>query len=72
MEASAATSVAVSRSVSAFSLDRPFVFIIFDDETGIPLFLGSVRNPNPNAAPQFKQPWDSSEATDVDEYPMPK
>lgn len=72
MEASAATSVAVSRSVSAFSLDQPFVFIIFEDETGIPLFIGSVQNPNPNAAPQRKEPRDSHKATDVNEYPMPK
>uniref|UniRef100_A0A672U016 Serpin family F member 2 n=1 Tax=Strigops habroptila TaxID=2489341 RepID=A0A672U016_STRHB len=72
VEASAATSVAVSRSVSAFSLDRPFVFIIFDNETGIPLFIGSVQNPNPNAAPQLKEPRDSYEAKDVNEYPRPK
>ncbi|XP_010304372.1 alpha-2-antiplasmin [Balearica regulorum gibbericeps] len=72
VEASAATSVAISRSVSAFSLDRPFVFIIFEDETGIPLFIGSVQNPNPNAAPQIKEPQDSREATDLNEYPMPK
>ncbi|XP_028943135.1 alpha-2-antiplasmin [Antrostomus carolinensis] len=72
MEASAATSIAISRSVSAFSLDRPFLFIIFEDETGIPLFIGSVQNPNPNAAPQIKEPRDSREATDVNEYPMPK
>ncbi|KAM6239607.1 alpha-2-antiplasmin isoform 1-T1 [Spheniscus humboldti] len=72
VEASAATSIAISRSVSAFSLDRPFVFIIFEDETGIPLFIGSVQNPNPSAAPQIKEPWDSREATNVSEYPMPK
>uniref|UniRef100_A0A8C8E903 Serpin family F member 2 n=1 Tax=Otus sunia TaxID=257818 RepID=A0A8C8E903_9STRI len=72
VEASAATSIAISRSVSAFSLDRPFVFIIFEDETGIPLFIGSVQNPNPNAAPQIKELRNSSEATDVNEYPMPK
>ncbi|NXG50553.1 A2AP protein, partial [Psilopogon haemacephalus] len=72
VEASAGTGVAVSRSVSAFSLDRPFVFIIFEDEAGIPLFIGSVQNPNPNAAPQIKDPRDSHEATDVNERPMPK
>ncbi|NXN27482.1 A2AP protein, partial [Nycticryphes semicollaris] len=71
-EASGATSVAISRSFSAFSLDRPFVFIMFEDETGIPLFIGSVQNPNPNAAPQSKVLQDSHEATDVNEYPMPK
>ncbi|NXX78519.1 A2AP protein, partial [Urocolius indicus] len=72
VEASAATSVAMSRSVSAFSLDRPFIFIIFEDETGLPLFIGSIQNPNPNAAPQLKDPLDSREATNVNEYPMPK
>ncbi|NWH74358.1 A2AP protein, partial [Piaya cayana] len=72
VEASAATSIAISRSVSAFSLDRPFIFIIFDDETGIPLFIGCVQNPNPSAAPQQKEPRDSSEVTDANEYPMPK
>ncbi|XP_074968981.1 alpha-2-antiplasmin [Phalacrocorax aristotelis] len=72
MEASAATSIAISRSVSAFSLDRPFLFIVFEDETGIPLFIGSVQNPNPNATPQTKKAQDSSESTDVDEYPVPK
>ncbi|XP_054064426.1 alpha-2-antiplasmin [Rissa tridactyla] len=72
VEASGATGVAISRSFSAFSLDRPFVFIMFEDETGIPLFIGSVQNPNPNAAPQIKAPRDSHEATNVNEYPMPK
>ncbi|NXS09185.1 A2AP protein, partial [Neodrepanis coruscans] len=72
VEASAATSVMLSRSVFVLSLDRPFVFIIFDDETGIPLFIGSVQNPNPNAAPQTKEPQDSREATDANEHHMPK
>ncbi|XP_061868507.1 alpha-2-antiplasmin isoform X2 [Colius striatus] len=72
VEASAATSVAMSRSVSAFSLDRPFIFIIFEDETGLPIFIGSIQNPNPNAAPQLKEPLDSREAMNVNEYPMPK
>ncbi|XP_071621731.1 alpha-2-antiplasmin isoform X3 [Heliangelus exortis] len=72
VEASAATSIAISRSISAFSLDRPFVFIIFEDETGIPLFIGRVQNPNPNAAPQIKELRDSREGADVNKYPMPK
>ncbi|KFQ29032.1 Alpha-2-antiplasmin, partial [Mesitornis unicolor] len=71
-EASASTGVAISRSVSAFSIDRPFLFIIFEDETGIPFLIGSVQNPNPNAAPQIKEPRDSPEATNVNESPMPK
>ncbi|NXR97822.1 A2AP protein, partial [Oxylabes madagascariensis] len=72
VEASAATSVMLSRSVSAFSLDRPFVFIIFEDETGIPLFIGSVQNPSPDAAPQIQEPQDSREATDADKHRVPK
>ncbi|XP_059343209.1 alpha-2-antiplasmin isoform X2 [Ammospiza nelsoni] len=72
VEASAATSVVLSRSVSAFSLDRPFVFIIFEDETGIPLFIGSVQNPNPDAAPQIREPQDSGEATDANKNRVPK
>ncbi|XP_030916503.1 alpha-2-antiplasmin isoform X2 [Geospiza fortis] len=72
VEASAATSVVLSRSVSAFSLDRPFVFIIFEDETGIPLFIGSVQNPNPDAAPQIREPRDSGEATDANKHHVPK
>ncbi|NXS26733.1 A2AP protein, partial [Pomatostomus ruficeps] len=72
VEASAATSVAASRSVSAFSLDRPFVFIIFEDETGIPLFIGSVQNPSPDAAPEPREPQDSREATAANEHRVPK
>ncbi|XP_068066509.1 alpha-2-antiplasmin isoform X2 [Anomalospiza imberbis] len=72
VEASAATSVMLSRSVSVFSLDRPFVFIIFEDETGIPLFIGSVQNPNPDAVPQIREPQDSREATDANEHRVPK
>ncbi|NXM68412.1 A2AP protein, partial [Serilophus lunatus] len=72
VEASAATSVMLSRSVSVLSLDRPFVFIIFEDETGIPLFIGSVQNPNPSAAPQIQEPRYSRETTDADKRHMPK
>ncbi|XP_065587913.1 alpha-2-antiplasmin isoform X1 [Cyrtonyx montezumae] len=72
VEASAATSVMISRSLSAFSLDRPFIFVIFEEEMGIPLFIGSVKNPNPNAAPQIKEPQDLPDATDDNEYTMPK
>ncbi|XP_018774924.1 alpha-2-antiplasmin isoform X1 [Serinus canaria] len=72
VEASAATSVMLSRSVSAFSLDRPFIFIIFEDETGIPLFIGSVQNPNPDAVPQIQEPQDSGEATEANKHRVPK
>ncbi|NWI96288.1 A2AP protein, partial [Pitta sordida] len=72
VEASAATSVALSRSVSVFSLDRPFIFIIFQDETGIPLFIGSVQNPNPDAAPQIQEPRNSHRVTNANENHVPK
>lgn len=62
----------ISRSLSAFNLDRPFLFIIFEEEMGIPLFIGSVQNPNPNAAPQLKEPRRSLDARDDKEYPVPK
>lgn len=50
VQAAAATSVIAFRSISAFSLDQPFIFMITEDITGIPLFLGTVRNPSPGAA----------------------
>ncbi|KAM8976222.1 alpha-2-antiplasmin [Pelodytes ibericus] len=46
-EASAATAIITSRSLASYSINRPFLFIIIDDSTGLPLFLGYVRNPNP-------------------------
>ncbi|XP_070591630.1 alpha-2-antiplasmin [Erythrolamprus reginae] len=49
VQAAAATSIIASRSISAFSLDRPFLFILREDTTGVPLFLGTVRNPSPGA-----------------------
>uniref|UniRef100_A0A670Z0I9 Serpin family F member 2 n=1 Tax=Pseudonaja textilis TaxID=8673 RepID=A0A670Z0I9_PSETE len=52
VQAAAATSVIASRSISSFSLDRPFVFMITEDVMGIPLFLGTVRNPN---SPAFQK-----------------
>ncbi|XP_061461431.1 alpha-2-antiplasmin isoform X2 [Rhineura floridana] len=54
VEASAVTSVMMSRSFSAFQINHPFFFIISEDITGIPLFLGTIRNPNPSAAPERK------------------
>ncbi|KAJ8256616.1 hypothetical protein COCON_G00187680 [Conger conger] len=48
-EASAATSVIISRSNPTFSVNQPFFFALMDDKTQTPLFLGVVRNPNPDA-----------------------
>ncbi|XP_032071643.1 alpha-2-antiplasmin [Thamnophis elegans] len=52
VQAAAATSVVASRSFSAFSLDQPFILMITEDVTGIPLFLGTIRNPSPGAPRQ--------------------
>lgn len=60
VEAAAATSIAMSRmSLSSFSVNRPFLFFIFEDTTGLPLFVGSVRNPNPSAPRELKEQQDS-------------
>uniref|UniRef100_A0A670YY90 Serpin family F member 2 n=1 Tax=Pseudonaja textilis TaxID=8673 RepID=A0A670YY90_PSETE len=63
VQAAAATSVIASRSISSFSLDRPFVFMITEDVMGIPLFLGTVRNPSPGA-PREKTGQDPGSNTD--------
>ena len=49
-EASAATAVIMSRcypppKVPVFRADRPFIFMITDDRTGLILFLGRVNDP---------------------------
>ncbi|XP_007443536.1 alpha-2-antiplasmin [Python bivittatus] len=54
VQASAATSVVAYRSFSAFCLDQPFIFMILEKTTGVPLFFGSIRNPNPGAPRQKK------------------
>ncbi|XP_063812178.1 alpha-2-antiplasmin [Pseudophryne corroboree] len=56
VEAAAATSVVTSRSFSTFSINRPFLFFLNDDITGLPLFLGYVREPIPVSPQQKKEP----------------
>lgn len=48
-EATAATAVVVERglAVHTFRVDRPFVFVLHDRDTGSILFLGRVANPGP-------------------------
>ncbi|XP_003469587.1 alpha-2-antiplasmin isoform X2 [Cavia porcellus] len=66
VEAAAATSTAMSRmSLSSFSVNRPFLFFILEDTTGLPLFVGSVRNPNPSAQPQLQEQQDSPDTKDL-------
>ncbi|XP_057571823.1 alpha-2-antiplasmin isoform X1 [Hippopotamus amphibius kiboko] len=65
VEAAAATSTAMSRmSLSSFSVNRPFLFFILEDSTSLPLFVGSVRNPNPGAQPERKEQQDSPDHRD--------
>nr|XP_045014054.1 alpha-2-antiplasmin [Jaculus jaculus]XP_045014055.1 alpha-2-antiplasmin [Jaculus jaculus] len=60
VEAAAATSTAMTRmSLSSFSVNRPFLFLVMEDTVGLPLFVGSVRNPNPTAQPQLQEQQDS-------------
>ncbi|XP_040605082.1 alpha-2-antiplasmin isoform X2 [Mesocricetus auratus] len=60
VEAAAATSTAMNRmSISSFAVNRPFIFFIMEDTLGMPLFVGSVRNPNPGAQPQLQEQQDS-------------
>ncbi|XP_058269302.1 serpin peptidase inhibitor, clade F (alpha-2 antiplasmin, pigment epithelium derived factor), member 2b [Hemibagrus wyckioides] len=47
-EASAATSVAVSRSNPSFTVNQPFLLALIDDSTQTPLFMGVIFNPNPS------------------------
>ncbi|XP_016066650.1 PREDICTED: alpha-2-antiplasmin [Miniopterus natalensis] len=65
VEAAAATSSAMSRmSLSTFSVNRPFLFFIVEDTTNLPLFVGSVRNPNPGAQREHKEQQDSPDNRD--------
>ncbi|XP_061682605.1 serpin peptidase inhibitor, clade F (alpha-2 antiplasmin, pigment epithelium derived factor), member 2b [Syngnathoides biaculeatus] len=49
-EASAATTVVISRSSSPiFYLNQPFLFALVDDKTQVPIFMGVINNPNPGA-----------------------
>lgn len=60
VEAAAATSTAMTRmSFSSFTVNRPFIFFLVEDTMGMPLFVGSVRNPNPGAQPQLQEQQDS-------------
>lgn len=49
VEAAAVTAVVTSRSLSSFSVNRPFLFLLIDDNTGLVLFCGYVRDPKPSS-----------------------
>ncbi|XP_044057385.1 serpin peptidase inhibitor, clade F (alpha-2 antiplasmin, pigment epithelium derived factor), member 2b [Siniperca chuatsi] len=49
-EAAAATTVVISRASNpVFHLTQPFFFALMDDMTQVPIFMGVINNPNPEA-----------------------
>ncbi|XP_036622513.1 alpha-2-antiplasmin isoform X1 [Trichosurus vulpecula] len=65
VEASAATSAVMSRmSLFSVNMNRPFLFFIFDDVTHLPLFVGSVKNPNPSGQKEIKEQRDAPDNKD--------
>ncbi|KAF7218669.1 serpin peptidase inhibitor, clade F (alpha-2 antiplasmin, pigment epithelium derived factor), member 2b [Nothobranchius furzeri] len=49
-EAAAATNIVISRAaIPVFHLTKPFFFVLMDDVTQIPIFMGVINNPNPGA-----------------------
>lgn len=49
-EAAAATTVVISRASNpVFHLIQPFLLALMDDLTQVPIFMGVINNPNPEA-----------------------
>ncbi|KAM9733680.1 serpin peptidase inhibitor, clade F (alpha-2 antiplasmin, pigment epithelium derived factor), member 2b isoform 1-T3 [Menidia menidia] len=49
-EAAAATTVVISRASNPiFHLSQPFFFVLMDDITQVPIFMGVINNPSPGA-----------------------
>ncbi|XP_042270154.1 serpin peptidase inhibitor, clade F (alpha-2 antiplasmin, pigment epithelium derived factor), member 2b [Thunnus maccoyii] len=49
-EAAAATAIVISRASNPiFHLSQPFLFVLMDDMTQVPVFMGVINNPNPGA-----------------------
>lgn len=72
VEAAAVTTTVMSRSFSAFIIDRPFLFFISEDTTGIPLFFGRIGNPNPGAPKQRKEQEDLPDKGHLAHNTIPK
>ncbi|XP_014648333.1 PREDICTED: plasma protease C1 inhibitor [Ceratotherium simum simum] len=45
VEAAAATAVSVARNLLIFDVDRPFLFLLWDQQHGFPVFMGRVYDP---------------------------
>lgn len=48
VEAAAVSSISFSRSYSIFTVTRPFVLMVWNEEINSPLFLGRVLYPQKN------------------------
>ncbi|XP_051891835.1 serpin peptidase inhibitor, clade F (alpha-2 antiplasmin, pigment epithelium derived factor), member 2b [Pristis pectinata] len=71
VEAAASTAIAINRSLLQCNINRPFFFLIRDDISGIPLFLGTIKDPQPEMQ---KEPdlYLEGQYLDVKELPVPK
>ncbi|XP_055513747.1 serpin peptidase inhibitor, clade F (alpha-2 antiplasmin, pigment epithelium derived factor), member 2b isoform X2 [Leucoraja erinacea] len=47
VEAAASTAISINRSHMQYALNSPFFFLIRHDPSGIPLFMGTVKDPQP-------------------------
>ncbi|XP_039623608.1 plasma protease C1 inhibitor [Polypterus senegalus] len=45
VEAAAATSVSVARTINVFEANHPFIFILWDEKNEVPLIMGQVVDP---------------------------
>ncbi|XP_072326113.1 serpin peptidase inhibitor, clade F (alpha-2 antiplasmin, pigment epithelium derived factor), member 2b isoform X2 [Scyliorhinus torazame] len=74
VEAAASTSIAVSRSFLQYTINRPFFFIIRDDISGIPIFLGTIKDPKPQLqmVPQEKLVVNLERMRKSEEFVAPK
>ncbi|KAM4045314.1 alpha-2-antiplasmin [Anomaloglossus baeobatrachus] len=72
VEAAAATASFMTRSFSTFSINRPFLFFLYDDITGLPLFTGYVRNPKPGSEKKRNEPLYSPENKPITKGSIPK
>ncbi|XP_072098949.1 serpin peptidase inhibitor, clade F (alpha-2 antiplasmin, pigment epithelium derived factor), member 2b [Mobula birostris] len=69
-QAAAGTSVSITRSLLQCNINRPFFFMIRDEVSGIPLFLGTVKRPKP--IPLERQASELEETLDTADIPEPK